>query len=215
MTKQNCFHLLCLAFGAVVSGSAASRPIDSSATTVTTPDVSAEAKVAQAAAGAKALEGATPPDWQAERWLNSDPLHVGNLRGKVVLVRWWTAGCRYCRATAPALRGLHERYGTHGLVVVGMYHHKSEEPFDPKIYESTTTEYGFKFPVAFDPEWKSFHEWMRDAQANRVNTGWTSVTFVVDKKGVVRHVHPGGSYVEGDPDYEKLTAVVEKLLSES
>jgi thiol-disulfide isomerase/thioredoxin len=75
-----------------------------------------EAKAAQAKAGSKALEGTTPPDWQTERWLNSPPLHVPELRGKVVVVRWWTAGCPYCKTTAPALRGLYERYNSQGLV---------------------------------------------------------------------------------------------------
>jgi peroxiredoxin len=214
MTKQTCFKFLCSVLGIVVSGCATPERNDNSATTAVPPKMSAEARVAKAAAGAKALEGSKPPDWQAERWLNSDPLHLSDLRGKVVLVRWWTAGCPYCRATAPALCGLYERYGNNGLVVIGMYHHKGKDPFDPKVYESTTTEYGFKFPVAFDPEWRDFHRWMRDAEGNRVDTGWTSVTFVLDKKGVVRHVQPGGSYVEGDPDYQKLTSVLEKLLAE-
>src|SRR5262245_46755329 len=58
-------------------------------------------------AAIEALVGTTPPEWQVERWLNSPPLTLAGLRGKVVLVRWWTAGCPYCSATAPALRELH------------------------------------------------------------------------------------------------------------
>jgi peroxiredoxin len=161
-----------------------------------------------------ALQGTTPPDWQAERWLNSTPLHLADLRGKVVLVRWWTAHCRYCRDTAPALRELHQRYRSQGLVVVGMYHHKEDGPFDPTVYEQTAKQYRFKFPLAFDDEWRTFHSWMRDRQGNRVDTGWTSVTFVLDKKGVVRHVHRGGSYFKGDADYLALTTVLEQLLAE-
>jgi peroxiredoxin len=173
-----------------------------------------EARVSAKKAGAKALQGSTPPEWQAERWLNSTPLHLSDLRGKVVLVRWWTANCRYCSTTAPALRGLHEKYGLQDLVVIGMYHHKGNDPFDPKAYKETVREYGFKFPVAFDPEWRTFHSWMRDPQGKPVDTGLTSVTFVLDKKGVVRHVHPGGSFVKGDEDYQALTAVIERLFDE-
>jgi peroxiredoxin len=175
---------------------------------------SAESVTAQAEAAASAIEGSTPPDWQVERWLNSPPLHVRELRGKVVLVRWWTAGCPYCSHTAPALRHFFDRYSSRGLAVVGIYHHKEEGPFNPKLYEETAQRYHFAFPLAFDPEWRTFKSWMRDRHGKPVNTGWTSVTFVLDKKGVVRHVHPGGEYIEGDPAHQKLTSVLEELLAE-
>ncbi len=158
---------------------------------------------------ATGLVGATPADWQAERWMNSTPLHLADLRGKVVLVRWWTAECPFCAATAPALRRLDHDYATRGLVVVGMYHHKGPDPFDPRVYEETSKKYGFTFPVAFDPDWSTLKSWLRGA-----DTGFSSVTFVLDKKGVVRHVHPGGQYVEGDAAYAKLRASIEELLAE-
>ncbi len=141
--------------------------------------------------------------------MNSTPLHLADLRGKVVLVRWWTAECPFCSATAPALRRFDHDYATRGLVVVGMYHHKGTDPFDPHVYEDTSKKYGFTFPVAFDPDWSTLKTWLRG-----VDTGFTSVTFVLDKKGVVRHVHPGGQYVEGDAGYVKLRASIEELLAE-
>jgi peroxiredoxin len=160
------------------------------------------------------LIGTTPPEWHAERWMNSPPLTLGSLRGSVVLVRWWTAGCPFCSTTAPALRAFDQTYRARGLRVIGLYHHKEETPFDPAVYEATAKEYGFTFPVAFDPGWSTLESWRRDADGHEVDTGWTSVTFVLDKRGVVRHVHPGGSYVAGDPAHAELTAVVERLLAE-
>jgi hypothetical protein len=65
----------------------------------------------------------------------------------------------------------------------------------------------------FDPGWQNFHRWMRDAKGNAVETGWTSVAFVPDTKGVVQHIHPAGSFVEGGPAYAKLITVVEQLLA--
>jgi hypothetical protein len=53
------------------------------------------------------------------------------------------------------------------------------------------------------------------SQGKPVNTGWTSVTFLLDKKGVVRHVHPGGQYVKGDTAHQKLTSMIEQLLKEN
>ncbi|MEO8705207.1 MAG: TlpA disulfide reductase family protein, partial [Kofleriaceae bacterium] len=148
---------------------------------------------ADKAANARSLIGITPPAWHAERWLNSPPLELAKLRGKVVMVRWWTAECPYCSASAPSLRAFDQTYGPKGLRVIGMYHHKESTPFDPKVYEATAKRYKFTFPIAFDPEWRTLESWKRDAKGQPVDTGATSVTFLLDKKGVIRHVHPGGS----------------------
>jgi peroxiredoxin len=164
---------------------------------------------------AAALIGTQPPEWQAERWLGSPPRTLASLRGSVVLVRWWTAGCPFCAASAPALRSFHRTYGPRGLQVIGMYHHKDATPFDPAVYEATAQKYGFTFPVAFDPEWHTLASWMRDAHGNAVDTGFTSVTFLLDKRGVVRYVHPGGEYVAGDSSYAELSAAIERLLAET
>jgi peroxiredoxin len=183
-------------------------------TTPTTPTASGTARAEKPPGPEAALIGTTPPEWHAERWMNTQPLTLASLRGSVVLVRWWTSGCPFCSATAPALRTFDKTYGARGLKVIGMYHHKEDTPFDPKVYEETARKYEFTFPVAFDPEWRDFHAWMRDKSGAPVDTGWTSVTFLLDKHGVVRHVHPGGQYVDGDASYGDMTAAIERLLAE-
>jgi peroxiredoxin len=160
------------------------------------------------AAAAAKLVGTTPPEWQPTLWLNSPPLRLADLRGKVVLVRWWTAGCPFCSASAPALRELDHDYRDRGLVVVGMYHHKEEGPFDPAVYQKTAKDYGFAFPLAFDPDWRTLKSWTGD-----VDTGFTSLSFVIGKNGIVEYVHPGGQYVKGDTAYSELRAAVEKALA--
>jgi peroxiredoxin len=162
-----------------------------------------------------ALIGTTPPEWHAERWMNSAPLELAKLRGNVVLVRWWTAGCPFCSTSAPALRSFDKTYAARGLRVIGLYHHKEATPFDPKVFEETAKKYELTFPVAVDPEWRTLESWLRDANGRPLSTGWTSMTFVLDKRGVIRHVHPGGSYVEGEPAYDELRAAIERLLAES
>jgi peroxiredoxin len=179
-------------------------------TSTTSPAHAPDPKAAIAA-----LIGTTPPEWQAERWMSSPPLELAKLRGHVVLVRWWTAGCPFCSTSAPALRAFDETYGPRGLRVIGLYHHKEATPFDPQVYEDTARKYRFAFPVAVDPAWRTLESWLRDARGNRVDTGWTSVTFVLDKRGVIRHVHPGGSYVEGEPAHAELRAVIERLLADA
>jgi peroxiredoxin len=197
-----------------------SAPAASTPATAATPAAAPAAPASsndedkKVSAAVAALVGTTPPEWQADRWMNSTPRTLASLRGSVVLVRWWTSGCPFCSATAPSLREFHRAYGPRGLQVIGMYHWKDDGPFDPRVYEDTARKYGFTFPVAFDPEWKTLKSWMRDKDGNVVDTGWTSVTFVLDKHGVVRHVHPGGQYVEGDRGYGELKAAVERLLAE-
>jgi peroxiredoxin len=156
--------------------------------------------------------GTTPPEWQVEHWIHSPPRSLASLRGSVVLVRWWTAGCPYCSTSAPALRRFHQEYGPRGLTVIGMYHHKEAAPFDPAVYETTANKYGFTFPLAFDTEWRTLQSWLRDASGSPVDTGWTSVTFLLDKQGVIRHFHPGGQYVEGDPAHAELEQQIQLLL---
>jgi peroxiredoxin len=207
--------LLVAALGCHRSGSTAEQQPPPKPAAVTTPTAVAEEPKVDTAKAIAALTGTTPPEWQLERWIGSAPKTLASTRGSVLMVRWWTAGCPFCSTSAPALRHFDEVYGKRGLQVMGVYHHKEDTPFDPKVYEDTAKKYGFKFPLAFDPDWKTLESWLRDRDGKAVSTGWTSVTFLLDKKGVIRHVHPGGQYVEGDPAYAEMQAAIERLLAES
>jgi peroxiredoxin len=157
------------------------------------------------------LVGTKPPEWQVQDWLNSPPLKLEELRGKVVLVRWWTAPeCPYCRATAPALNEFYSKYHEAGLEVVGFYHHKGAGPVKVPMVKEYSDGFGFKFPVAIDPEWRTLHQWWLDRGAH----DFTSVSFLIDRKGVIRHIHPGGEYVKGDKDYAAMKERIEALLAE-
>ena len=157
------------------------------------------------------LIGTVPSEWEATSWRNSPPLTLAGQRGKVVLARWWTAGCPYCEATAPALREFDRNYRERGLVVIGFYHHKDEGPLDEAVVDQTAAKYGFVFPVAVDPEWRTLDRWWQPREKNRRAT---SVSFLLDKHGVIRHVHPGGEYAKGDPAYDAMKSKIEALLVE-
>ncbi|MHB8522794.1 MAG: peroxiredoxin family protein [Limisphaerales bacterium] len=160
---------------------------------------------------ARDLIGAAAPAWDVTHWINSPALRLADLRGKVVLVRWWTApDCPYCRATAPALNEFHEKYQARGLEVLGFYHHKSDQPLKARAVKEYARRFGFKFPVAIDAEWRTLRRWWLDTG----DRPWTSVSFLIDRKGVIRFIHPGGQYVRGDPDYAVLKAKIEALLAE-
>jgi peroxiredoxin len=155
--------------------------------------------------------GAKPPEWEVTDWIHTKPLTLRELTGKVVLIRWWTApDCPYCIATAPALNEFYEEFKDHGLVVIGFYHHKTGRPLDSVRVKDYAEKLGFRFPVATDRDWKTLRRWwLQDSKKD-----WTSVSFLLDRQGVIRHIHPGGKYVQGDEAYETLKAKVTELLRE-
>ena len=149
--------------------------------------------------------------WEVSDWFNSPPLELENLRGNVVLVRWWTGpSCPFCLKSAESLNELYDNYSDRGLVVIGLYHHKSYEPLDKKNIKQYSDNMGFQFPVAIDHDWKTLNRWWLHGQ----NHGWTSVSFLIDKEGIIRYVHPGGQYVKGDSSYQEIKNTIEVLLSE-
>lgn len=156
--------------------------------------------------------GMKPTRWLIRDWMNSEPLRLADLRGKVVLVRWWTApGCPFCEASAPALNDFWNRYRDRGLMVVGIYHHKSSGPLRVQNVEKQAAKFGFDFPIGIDPDWTTLQDWWLDKHGR----GWTSVTFLLDREGIIRHVHPGGAFFKGEPGYEMLEKKIKELLGET
>ncbi len=166
------------------------------------------------------LIGTRAAGWEIVDWLNGAPLRrLEDLRGKVVLVRWWTDTCSYCTRSAPALNEFHERYADRGLTVLGMYHPK---PMGRSIRVSEIREAarkrGFRFPIAIDRDWSILRRWWLDGGRRRA----TSVSFLIDKRGLIRHIHPGPAYhrevVAGDErpsqDFARLQQKIEELLAE-
>lgn len=147
------------------------------------------------------LIGTRPPEWQFEQWLQSKPLTLANLKGKVVLVRWWTAPqCPFCAASADALESFWKQYRDRGLVVIGAYHHKADTSLTMAHVKAQAERLGFTFPIAIDRDWKTLHKWWLDHE----DRGWTSVTFLIDREGRIRHIHGGGAYYEGEAGYTAL-----------
>ncbi len=113
----------------------------------------------QEAAGTE-LIGTQAPGWEGVEWLSTEPLRLEDLRGKVVLVRWWTDTCPYCRRSAPALNEFHERYTRRGLIVIGMYHPKPmDRPITASEIREAARERGFGFPIAIDRDWSVLRHW--------------------------------------------------------
>ena len=157
------------------------------------------------------LYGTKAKAWTAEHWINSAPLELADLHGKVVLVRWWTGPyCPFCRASSAALNRWHEAYKDDGLVVVGFYHHKAQSPLFVQDVETLASKMGFTFPLAIDPDLTTLRQWWLEPVPE---ARFTSVSFLLDHEGIIRHIHPGGQYVEGDEAYAAMHDAIKEQLA--
>jgi peroxiredoxin len=138
------------------------------------------------------LIGTPAPPLHLKDWLNSNPLEISDLRGKVVLLRWWTQGCPYCTATAPALNSLAGTYGGRGLQVIGIFHPKPPGKWTMGEVHRAAEEKRFTFPIAVDGDWTALNRWWLTRERS-----FTSVSFLLDQHGIIRYVHPGGEFHEG------------------
>jgi cytochrome c biogenesis protein CcmG/thiol:disulfide interchange protein DsbE len=138
------------------------------------------------------------PDFTAKVWLNSQPLRLSRLRGKVVLVDFWGTFCEPCKQSFPKLQDLHTKYGSSGLRIVGI----SEDDADSKgEIPGFASALGAKFTLGWDED-KSI------ARSYKPPTMPSS--FLIDKKGVVRYVHAG--YHDGDELH--VDKEIKELLAE-
>ena len=151
-------------------------------------------------------ETAPAPEFRGvTRWINSEPLTMAKLRGKIVLVHFWTNGCYNCANNYPHYRAWQERYEGKDVVIVGI--HTPETPGErdiPRI-EAQAKQHGLKFPIAVDNGNANWEAWN-----NRV---WPTV-YVVDRRGRVRYGWEGELSYKGAAGEETVRKLVDKLLLE-
>lgn len=169
----------------------------------------------QPAEGAE-LIGRPAPDFSGLKWLNSKPLDIEDLRGKVVLIRFWLVDCPFCENTAPSLVELYDKYGDEGFIVIGIHHPKSERANNNDLVLKTAKKLGFEFPIAQDKDWKTINAyWLGETRRS-----YTSSSILIDKKGIIRFVHDGGEFYsspnnpEADLAYRTIDEKIKELLDE-
>jgi len=147
-----------------------------------------------------AAEGTLPPLDGITHWLNSAPLDAGALRGKVVLLDFWTYSCINCLRAIPHVRAWAQKYQDQGLVVIGI--HTPEFAFERKVknVENAVARQRIDYPVALDNDYAVWR-----ALGNQY---WPAHYFV-DAQGRIRHHHFGeGGYAESE-------RVIQQLLREA
>ena len=144
-------------------------------------------------------ERVSAPEILSSTWINSEPLKMEDLRGKVVMVEFWTFGCWNCRNIEPYVKEWHQKYAKDGLVVIAVHspEFSYEKEFD-KV-KNYVQENNISYAVPIDNE---FRNWRRYR-----NRYWPTL-YVIDKKGTIQYTRIG----EGA--YEQTEKTIQRLLAE-
>jgi cytochrome c biogenesis protein CcdA/thiol-disulfide isomerase/thioredoxin len=146
------------------------------------------------------VEGRAPSLDGAVEWLNSPPLTSEQLRGKVVLIDFWTYSCINCIRTVPFVRAWAEKYRDQGLVVIGV--HAPEFAFEKKIdnVRKAVGDFKIDYPVAIDNDYKIWRAFE--------NNYWPA-HYLIDTKGQIRYHH------FGEGNYRQTETAIQDLLHEA
>jgi cytochrome c biogenesis protein CcdA/thiol-disulfide isomerase/thioredoxin len=133
-------------------------------------------------------------------WFNSDPLTMAELRGKVVLVDFWTYSCVNCVRTLPYIRDWHAKYADDGLVIIGV--HTPEFAFEEEAdnVQQALNRFDIQYAVAQDNDYQTWRAF---------NNRYWPAKYLIDAQGNVRYTH------FGEGDYEETELAIQELLAES
>jgi cytochrome c biogenesis protein CcdA/thiol-disulfide isomerase/thioredoxin len=188
--------------GAMASANPAPQPAANADADSTVANAAQGGAMMRTAAEAAPLpvEGVLPPLNGAVQWLNSPPLTTQDLRGKVVLVDFWTYSCINCLRSLPYVKAWAQKYKDQGLVVIGV--HAPEFAFERNIdnVKKATHDLGVDYPVAID---NNYAIW------RALNNQYWPAHYFVDAKGQIRYHH------FGEGDYAESEKVIQQLLTEA
>lgn len=139
------------------------------------------------------------PEISSGLWINSETLTLNGLRGRVVLLEFWTFACSNCRNTLPSLKSWDAQYRDKGLTIIGV--HTPELDFERDIDQlrREVARLGIKYPIVTDQDYSTWKAYGVEA--------WPTL-FVLDKLGRVRWTHVGEGY------YDETEQVIKDLLAE-
>lgn len=133
-------------------------------------------------------------------WFNSEPMTLESLRGKVVLIDFWTYSCINCQRTLPYLRDWWSTYQDDGLVIIGVHSPEFEFEKTPENVVEAIADFEIEYPVVQD---NNFQTWR--AYSNRY---WPA-KYLIDDEGKIRYTH------FGEGKYDETEKMIQKLLNEA
>lgn len=139
------------------------------------------------------------PDFAPGAWINSEPLHIDALRGRVVLTDIWDFTCINCIRTLPYLAEWHRRYADLGLTIVGVHSPEFEFAKDRRQVEAAARRFGLTYPIVLDNDYETW-----TAYANRY---WPA-HYLIDPHGYIRHSQ------FGEGGYRDFELAIQALLRE-
>ncbi|HTY10967.1 MAG TPA: redoxin domain-containing protein [Bacteroidota bacterium] len=145
------------------------------------------------------LVGMKAPELQSGSWINSTPLRLSGLHGKVVVLEFWTFGCVNCRNTIPHVREWFKKFNGNGVAIIGVHTPEFDAEKSLSGLDHAIKELGIEYAVVTDNDDRTW-----DAYGQEY---WPTV-YVIDKKGIVRYIHVG----EGN--YDETEQTIKSLLSE-
>lgn len=137
---------------------------------------------------------------KSSTWINSSPLSLKALRGKVIVLDFWAFDCAPCVEALPHLAALHQKYAERGLVVIGVHTPRTERERSVSNVREAVTRLGVRYPVVIDGSQKIWQDYRCDL--------WPT-QFVIDPSGFIRYFHGGAGR------YEELEAAVLDLLTKT
>jgi thiol-disulfide isomerase/thioredoxin len=156
---------------------------------------------ALAAAEARAAPGFTSTE--PGQWLNSPPLDWRRLRGKVVLIEFWTFACSNCIGSIPWLRGLAGKFGS-DLVIVGVHTPEFPHEAERENVVRKLVELGVSYPVMLDSDYRYW---------KLLGNRWWPAFYLVDRRGRIRARHIGETH-DGDPRARTIETGLRQLANE-
>ena len=139
------------------------------------------------------------PEIISPTWINSEPLKMEELRGKVVMVEFWTFGCWNCRNIEPYVKKWHQKYSKEGLVVIAVHSPEFDHEKEIARVKEYVSENNITYAVPIDNEFKNWRKYR--------NRYWPTL-YVIDKKGTIQYTRIG----EGA--YEQTEQTIQHLLAE-
>lgn len=134
------------------------------------------------------------------QWFNSESLKLSDLRGKVVLIDFWTYSCINCQRTFPYLKDWWAKYKDKGLVIIGVHAPEFEFEKNPSNVEKALKDFGITWPVVQDNDFKTWRAY---------NNRYWPAKYFIDKDGNLRYTH------FGEGEYDESEKVIQELLKEA